>query len=271
MDDHHPGGIRWPGSPTVFHPAPSPYGIPYRCLYSKNIENLLCAGRNISCTHAAMSSTRVMATCALCGQAVGTAASLAVSHQTSPRGVGQDHLRELQQALLDDDCYLPWRTREIPTLTRDAELTASVGDPEPLRNGVDRPVGGNANAWAGTPGSSWVQYRFAQATRVSQVRLVFDSDLNRKGKGACAAYGEKNCLSNYPLEQPPRTVPETMTRAFRLDVLDSQGQWQCGVAIADNCQRLVRVPLNVVTRGVRLVPVTTWGAPQSRLFAFDLR
>ena len=37
MDDHHPGGMHWPGKPTIFHPAPSPFGIPYRCLYSRNV------------------------------------------------------------------------------------------------------------------------------------------------------------------------------------------------------------------------------------------
>jgi hypothetical protein len=81
MDDHHPAGILYPGQPTIFHAAPSPYGIPYRCLYSRNIDNLLFAGRNISVTHAALSSTRVMATCALLGQAAGTAAALAVRHR----------------------------------------------------------------------------------------------------------------------------------------------------------------------------------------------
>ncbi|MFW5841055.1 MAG: FAD-dependent oxidoreductase, partial [Planctomycetota bacterium] len=74
MDDHHPAGLAYKGEPTIFHPAPSPYGIPYRCLYSRNIENLFCGGRAISVTHAALSSTRVMATCAVIGQAIGTAA-----------------------------------------------------------------------------------------------------------------------------------------------------------------------------------------------------
>ena len=64
MDDHHPAGFDTTEAPTIFHPAPSPFGIPYRCLYSKNIENLMFSGRNISCTHTAMSSCRVMATCA---------------------------------------------------------------------------------------------------------------------------------------------------------------------------------------------------------------
>ena len=56
MDDHNPAGFRHEGEPTIYHDAPSPYGIPYRCFYSKNIENLFFAGRNISVTHAALSS-----------------------------------------------------------------------------------------------------------------------------------------------------------------------------------------------------------------------
>ncbi|MCJ7550626.1 MAG: FAD-dependent oxidoreductase, partial [Anaerolineae bacterium] len=108
MDDHHPGGFNWPGEPTIFHPAPSPFGIAYRTLYSRNIANLFCAGRNISVTHAAMSATRVMATCAVLGQAAGTAAAIAAREATTPRGVYEAHLAELQQMLMDDDCFLPW-------------------------------------------------------------------------------------------------------------------------------------------------------------------
>ena len=75
------------GEATVFHDSPSPYGIPYRCLYSKNIENLFFAGRNISVTHMAMSSTRVMSTCPVIGQAVGTAAAIATRDNLTPCGV----------------------------------------------------------------------------------------------------------------------------------------------------------------------------------------
>ena len=78
---------------------------------SDNIENLFFAGRNISMTHAAMSSTRVMATCAVCGQAVGTAASVAARHKVSPHGVYTNYINELQSILLWNDCYLPHRPR----------------------------------------------------------------------------------------------------------------------------------------------------------------
>ncbi len=87
MDDHHPAGLLYPGRPTIFHPAPSPYGIPLRCLHSRNIRNLFFAGRNISVTHAALSSTRVMCTTSILGQAAGTAAALEAAGAFSPDAV----------------------------------------------------------------------------------------------------------------------------------------------------------------------------------------
>ena len=82
----------------------------------------------------ALSSTRVMGTCALLGQAVGTAAALAVERGCSPRDIYRHHIAELQTQLMDDDCYLPWHRRPIPALSRVARLTASAGDPDPLRS-----------------------------------------------------------------------------------------------------------------------------------------
>lgn len=97
MDAHAVEGIRFQGPHTQFYYTPSPYGIPYRCLYSRNIENLMFAGRNISASHMALTSTRVIATCAILGQAVGTAAVLAITQNCTPRDVGQKHISTLQQ------------------------------------------------------------------------------------------------------------------------------------------------------------------------------
>lgn len=74
-----------------------PYAIPYRCFYSRNIENLFMAGRNISVTHVALGKVRVMATTGMMGEAVGRAAHLARLHVTTPRGVYEKHLGELKE------------------------------------------------------------------------------------------------------------------------------------------------------------------------------
>lgn len=72
-----------------------PYPIPYRCFYSRNIKNLFMAGRNISVTHVALGTVRVMQTTGMMGEVVGMAASLCTQHNCLPRDVYASHLDEL--------------------------------------------------------------------------------------------------------------------------------------------------------------------------------
>ncbi|MHB9003834.1 MAG: FAD-dependent oxidoreductase, partial [Coriobacteriia bacterium] len=106
IDLHPPGGMYSSdaGSKHLF--TSGVYHIPYRSLYSANVVNLFMAGRDISATHVAFGTTRVMATCAVTGEAVGTAAALSIRHGASPRSIGQDHLTELRQTLLEQDASL---------------------------------------------------------------------------------------------------------------------------------------------------------------------
>jgi hypothetical protein len=76
-----------------------PYPIPFRCLYSRNVPNLMMAGRNISVTHVALGTVRVQRTTGMMGEVVGMAASLCKRHDTDPRGVYQLHLDELKQLM----------------------------------------------------------------------------------------------------------------------------------------------------------------------------
>ncbi len=71
------------------------YPVPYRCFYSRNIENLFMAGRNISVTHEALGTTRVMKTCGMMGEVVGRAASICILHECNPRDVYDRYLQEL--------------------------------------------------------------------------------------------------------------------------------------------------------------------------------
>ena len=103
------------------------YGIPYRCHYSKNITNLFLAGRIISATHVAFGSTRVMATCAAGGQAVGTAAAICHERGLAPRALSSgEGLRELQLRLDRSGQFLPGREIIDPSdLASSATVTAS--------------------------------------------------------------------------------------------------------------------------------------------------
>ena len=75
------------------------YPVPYRCFYSRNIENLFMAGRNISVTHEALGTVRVMKTCGMMGVVVGKAAALCSQFDVSPRDVYYQHLEDLIELL----------------------------------------------------------------------------------------------------------------------------------------------------------------------------
>ncbi len=257
MDDHPPAGFKHKGHPTTFYPTPSPYGISYRCLYSKNIENLMFAGRNASCTHAAMSSTRVMGTGASMGQAVGTAAAMAIEKNVSLPEIGSKYISELQQSLLRQDAYLPWIPQKLSAITMNADLTATSGNPEPLRDGINRPVGDNIHAWEGNIGDC-ITYKLNKLQLVESVTLITDSALDKQ-----------IAMSLHQADSQLRSIPEEMAKDIRIEI-SSGGVWQPWKEIKGNYMRLVRCNLGAEVDGVRVIVDSTWGSKKVRLYAFYL-
>ncbi len=250
MDDHFPEGFYYnKGYPTIFYPAPTPWGLPLRCMLSKNIENLCFAGRNISVTHAALSSSRVMATCSILGQALGTAVAQAIKDNVTPENVD---ISKLQQTLMDDDCYIPWHERKLPELTRKAECSAEV-----IRNGIDR---GEENLWTGNK-NDVLEYRFDADTEISGIRLVFDSDLNRDFH---------NMPCNYPLVQTKFKLPETLIKEYKIQGITENGDIE-EIHITDNHQRFVKHPVDWCVKTIRFVPISTFGSEQFRLLDFEIK
>jgi FAD dependent oxidoreductase len=90
IEDHHAGG----DTDWQYVAEGGVYGIPYRCLLPAGLEGLLVAGRCFSATHDAHASARSMATCMAMGQAVGTAAAMAIHAGIAPRSVDAGALRE---------------------------------------------------------------------------------------------------------------------------------------------------------------------------------
>lgn len=103
------------------------YGIPYRCFYSRNISNLFIAGRIISASHVAFGSSRVMATSAHGGQAVGMAAKLCAEHGLLPRDLAKpEFIQLLQQELLKSGQHIPnLRLQDPQDLVQSARISAS--------------------------------------------------------------------------------------------------------------------------------------------------
>lgn len=86
-------------SEAIFRDTGGTYYLPFRCLYSKDIDNLMMAGRCFSCSHIGLCGPRVMKTCGQMGIAVGYAAALCKQHAATPRGVGEKHIRELRELI----------------------------------------------------------------------------------------------------------------------------------------------------------------------------
>lgn len=102
------------------------YHLPYRMLYSKNIQNLFFAGRNVSASHVAFGTIRVMATCAILGEAAGTAAAFALDKECTPRAIYQEHLTEYQQVLLRNDAsIIGLKNQDSHDLASQAAITAT--------------------------------------------------------------------------------------------------------------------------------------------------
>ncbi|MBE7464162.1 MAG: FAD-dependent oxidoreductase [Planctomycetes bacterium] len=140
LDDHAPLGFFDDHVPPSIHTQiPGLYNVPLRCLYSKTVPNLLFAGRNISATHVALTSTRVMLTCAQLGEAAGACAALCVRKGLSPREVANGPaIQELQERLLRDDHYIVGvKSAEVGNLAAAAPVTCSS---QLDRVALDRPT-----------------------------------------------------------------------------------------------------------------------------------
>lgn len=258
VDDHHPDGFKHFGPANVHISVPGPYTIPLRSLYSRNISNLFCAGRNISTTHVALSSSRVMATCAILGQAVGTAAAYAVKENcASNRETAQKYFKEIQQTLLDDDCYIPGIKREIADVCRKAELKAAQGDPEPLRNGVDRILEEEENCWV-CRAEDTVEYTLPEAADLNEIRIVFDSDLSRD---------HLNMVSNYLLAGETYAPPATLVTAFHVEV-DGEEIFRTD----ENYQRLIVIPCGKKAKNIKLtIDALAENTETAKIFRFDFK
>jgi len=195
LDLHPPTGMdAIDEAPCVQHHLDHLYSIPLRTLYSRNIDNLLFAGRNMSATHVAFASTRVMATCAVMGQAIGTVAAEAVRQpEVAPlRNLRQPGtIARIQQTLLKDDAFLLDVANTDPNdLARRADCQAS-SERMPAANaisGVTRRTEagwgswtqGEENCWESSELPAWLELTLPAAGLVREIHLTFCSGLQRE-------------------------------------------------------------------------------------------
>jgi len=267
LDDHNPYGMlknEHSSTASISIPVQEAYGLPYRALYSRNISNLMFAGRNISVTHVALSSCRVMATCALLGQAMGTGAAIAIKHGCQPRGVYEKHLKELQTALMEDGMFLPHIRREMSPLTLRASLNVSEEERSRLFNGIERPrADGDENGIVQQVGESLI-FTFDQPEKLGTLRLRFDPDFTRMSISDNMKMRVFAMKLHTGKDFRPVRVANTIVRAF---AVYADGE-EIG-RVEDNFLSLVKVPVNRTASQIRIEWLQTNGAENVHLYAAD--
>ena len=267
MDDHNPKGMKANkegDSPSKMFPAPSPYGIPYRCLYSKNIKNLFFAGRNISATHAAMSSTRVMATCSLLGQAVGTAAGICVRENVLPREMGIGFIEELQQKLMDDGIFLPGVTRKLSPITKLAKINLTDKDRDILQNGVERPrQDGDKNHIVLEKGDI-LEFSFDKEEYINELRIQFDLDFGHMSVSSNMKMRVFAQKLHQGLDFEPVKTAATIVKKFSV-IADGEIVFETSC----NYHSLVKIPVKRKAKKISVKFDETYGSEKVNIFACD--
>ena len=266
IDNHTPGGLDDKDvMPSTVRHFPGLYTIPYRCYCSSKIANLMQAGRILSASKLAMASSRVMGTCAVGGQAAGTAAAMCIQYGCQPRQIGE-RIGELQQRLLRSDCYLPGFTnQDAGDLARQAAAEASSqleGHPAAnVVNGVSRDTEDAVNCWESdgiAQAGETLTLRLKEPAKVGQVRLTFDSNLNR---------AIKITLSAKRMAQQQVGPPAELVKDYEVRLLRNGGT-AASRRVEGNYQRLnvLDFPGGVLCDSIELRVTATNGYPNVRVF-----
>lgn len=263
--------------PCIWHKVPLLYDVPLRSCVARDIGNLMFAGRNISASHIAFASTRVMATCAIIGEGVGIAAAHAVKHGLKPAelAANQAVMREIQQAILKEDGYLIGVDLEdAGNLFRTAKISASSeaanGAAANVLSGQNRGLTGpgsipedrkspGTHRWiseAALPASLSAEWSAPQS--ITDLDIVFDSGLHR----VLTLTQSDGYLRKMIWGQPS---PETV-RDFTVETL-SKGTWTTLAEVSDNGHRRWQYSAStpVVCEALRVTVQKTWGNPEARI------
>lgn len=266
MDVHIRDGIKGLDQlPSKIYNFEGVYSIPYRCYYSRNVNNLMMCGRDISCSKMAFSSLRVQGTCAVGGQAVGTAAALCIKKGLAPSELSP-YIVELQQQLLKDDCYIPgYRNQDPADLALQAVISASSEKSDCkaryVINGITRAEGDQSNCWEslplnGVPQS--IQLNWDNPHSISEIRITFDPELTTEIMPT---------IISSIRDRQPEGVPPQLVRDYRTELLLKDiPVWTA--TVTNNAQRLniLTIPQGIHADTLRISVDATNGIDTARIF-----
>lgn len=262
MDNHNPKGFKFMGYSSHHIKPQVPYEIPFRCMYSKDVPNLMFAGRNISATHMAMSSTRVMATCSVIGQAAGTGAALAVKYGCMPNDITCEHMAELQDMLLEDGCFIPGLNRK-----HTGKVHTNLGENAEhiLQNGWERPHDGICNTVSVKDGES---VDIHVDVPVNRIRLALDTDFSRESISAQDKFKKYAMRTHVDPEKDRVHMPANLLKNADIEIFSADGS-ALYCQIKENHKACLYIDLPDNTVKVRLSQMHSWGGEEVRLFSCD--
>ena len=189
------------------------------------------------------------------GQAAGTGAAIAVHHDLTPRQACQQYITEIQDTLMEDDCFLPGLRRKIAPLSKEATLTRDYGDCSDLINGLDRRIWGKDNGYFGKTNKA-VTYTFSEPKHVAGFRLVVDSDLNREFVEGNPDSLNTTSVMFYPYSHNQTTFgfPKCMIKHYKIEAQGEDGQWRVVYEDKENHQRFIKQPLDITAAQYALSP-----------------
>jgi hypothetical protein len=268
VDDHYSAGFFHKG-PTGrhfdgadYHYKAVPFTIPFRSLYSRNVDNLLMAGRNISATHLGLSNTRVMLTCGILGHAAGTGAAFCVHKNASPRNIYQNHMPALQQQLLKEgaavlhlEAHDPCDLAQRAEVTASSESTHTSGEhmaATKVTNGFARAVGERmketTNAWRPDPnaaGPHWVQLNWREPVTFNMLHITFQTAETSPGRFQVEAHRQDNWIPISEIDQNRHRrhvlgfSKPILADALRL--IENEPAGVCEIRVYNEPQRLVEI------------------------------
>jgi len=261
MDMHVPGGLKAPvDEPTEYFFLDDMYSIPYRCLFSVNINNLFLAGRAVSASKLAFGSIRVMGTTGVIGQAAGTAAAKAVEKGISPSDV-LGVMDELQLELMRDDCYIHGfrYIDERDRVSKAAILCSSERQPcTNVANGYTRNIKEDINYWESERllDEQYIEFCFEESIPVREIRLLFDSNLTREIRPSMAYGATRNQTRGVPRELVRDYRIELFTKTKIIDVKEIAGNYQRLNAHVFNADAVDKIRITVTaTNGLSTVRI----------------
>lgn len=289
IDTHPPNGIDAIDEPPCRQtPLPYLYDIPLSSCIAQDPDNLMFAGRNISATHIAFASTRVMATCSAIGQGVGTAAAFAINKGTEP-GTLPSNARAMQviqqQLLRDDALLLGCRNEDSRDLARQARITASSEQANgpassvidgwtralasPSKNYSESPIGAppdrfpeGTHRWMSEPSEgfpAWICFSWSKPVPISSVELIFDTGMHRLLTLSMADGYTKRMLWGKPQPETARDY------AIKSKVHEN---WETIHEEYANHQRhrIHKLDRSIETNGLKIQFMNTNGIDHARLF-----